>query len=62
MKKMSWFDEATWTCPICDYTIHGNEPAVHVICENCKKEDVHEYTKGNKINIEEKGENNEDRI
>jgi|TARA_B100001996_G_scaffold90340_1_gene67085 rubrerythrin len=34
---MSWFDDATWTCPICDYTLHGEEPAVHVICDNCKE-------------------------
>ena len=32
----NWYEEATWTCPICDYTLHGNEPAVHVICDNCK--------------------------
>jgi len=50
----NWYEEATWTCPICDYTLYGNEPAVHVICNNCKedeKEDVHEYTKGEKVNV-----------
>ena len=35
----NWFEEATWTCPICDYTLHGNEPAVHVICDDCKNEE-----------------------
>ena len=39
----NWFEEATWTCPICDYTLHGNEPAVHVICDNCKKKDEGQY-------------------
>ena len=34
----NWYEEATWTCPICDYTLFGNEPAVHVICDNCKKD------------------------
>ncbi|CAI8288198.1 MAG: Uncharacterised protein [Chloroflexota bacterium] len=39
----NWYDEATWTCPICDYTLFGNEPAVHVICDNCKKKDEGHY-------------------
>ena len=34
---VNWYEEATWTCPICDYTLHGNEPAVHVVCDKCKK-------------------------
>tara|TARA_B100001057_G_C22404153_1_gene777065 strand:+ start:357 stop:503 length:147 start_codon:yes stop_codon:yes gene_type:complete len=35
----NWYEEATWTCPICDYTLYGNEPAVHVVCDNCKKDE-----------------------
>ena len=34
----NWYEEATWTCPICDYTLFGNEPALHVICHHCKKD------------------------
>ena len=43
MKNKDWFEEATWTCPICDYTLYGNEPTVHVICDDCKNnEEGHE--------------------
>ena len=38
----NWYEEATWTCPICDYTLHGNEPAVHVICDKCKKDETYD--------------------
>ena len=38
----NWYEEATWTCPICDYTLHGNEPAVHVICDNCKEDETYD--------------------
>ena len=38
----NWYEEATWTCPICDYTLYGNEPAIHVICDNCKKDETYD--------------------
>jgi len=32
------YEEATWTCPVCGYTLFGDVPIVHVVCDNCKEE------------------------
>ena len=40
----NWYEEATWTCPICDYTLIGDNPnnPVHVICDKCKKDEKYD--------------------
>ncbi len=39
----NWYEEATWTCPICDYTLIGEQPnnPVMVVCDKCKKKPEH---------------------
>lgn len=33
------------SCPICNYTLHGYEPVIEIICNNCRKEQDNESNK-----------------
>lgn len=33
-------NKQTLSCPMCNYTLFGYEPAIEIICNNCRKEKI----------------------
>ena len=39
------YDTHSLSCPVCNYTLFGDEPVIEIICNNCRKEKDNESSK-----------------